>query len=212
MSKTQKILIAVIIFGLCAGIAISIYTNRTPPIEKKYISLPITPPIEVDTSSWKEFKDDKYGVTVKYPEGWTVKTKTIQSNFKPGVTYDISYLILNKAFHTITVTIVNNKFDLHGGRVISNISDYISFPAINTVITRSIIPEQTEIGLQTYLYVCRVQTDVNGRAPEQRALCDDPMLIKNIYIGFGYSLDKGDKFDPNILKEMDEILQHISVK
>ena len=184
-----------------------------PPIETKYIPIPITLPIEMDTSDWKEFKDEKYGISIKYPKSWAITTKTLQADFKPEVTYENFYIILNKAFHTITVRLVSSKFDLSGGgRIVNNISNYMSFTAINTVISRSIIPEQSEEGHQTYLYVCRVQTDANDKVPEQGALCDDPMLIKKIYLGINYTLDKGGAFDPNLLKEMDEILQHISVK
>jgi len=241
MNKTQKILATVIIFGLCASIALSIYLIRTtprfgklstihgepynpntpinndypvtPPIEKKYVSLSITPPIEVDISNWKEFKDDKYGVTVKYPKDWTLKTSISTTTLESGILIKSSHIYLHKNDHIISIDYGNDNLNIPtGGRVISNISDYISFPAINTVITRSIVPDQWEGNGQTYLYVCHIQTDANNKVLEGGASCDESTIINKVDIGISYALDTGKTFDPNILKEMDAILQHISVK
>jgi hypothetical protein len=239
MSKTQKILAAVIISGLCVSIVFSIYSIRTTPrleklsiiqgepytpngeypmaqpIEKKYVTLPIAFPVKVDTSDWKEFKDDKYGLTIKYPDDWKIKTGISTTSLSSGVIVTTNRVQLQKKAHIILIGYneTGNTDILFGGRVIYDISDYISFVINNdNVISRSIIPEQWEGNGQTYLNVCHMQTNIDNKVPKQLASCDSSVRINNVYIGVDFSLDKIDTFDPDILKEMDAILQHISLR
>ena len=87
MSKTQKILVAIIIFGICVSIALLIYSiQTTPKLEKittisgepyhpdSYPSVSASysnstlPSPKNETLTWKVYQDDELGIRISYPE------------------------------------------------------------------------------------------------------------------------------------------------
>ncbi|MFA6295580.1 MAG: PsbP-related protein [Candidatus Paceibacterota bacterium] len=195
MTKIQKIIFAILIIGICAGI--TLYISNTQKNK---------------TANWKTYNNKTYGVSIKYPADWSIKTEVTDGGEISGVPFKQTSVRLMKDSRVLAISLNDGKTNLSGGGIIiNNPSNYISFSAINTTISRSIIIEESEIGHQKYLYVCRMRTDSNN-VNTSGILCDNPILTNNVYFGINYLLDTDDTSDSSIVKEMDAIVQNISIK
>jgi hypothetical protein len=221
VQKSQKILSGVIIatalvFAVVLLWQKSLSSNTTTTLSPATTTTPtasnpdeipliITPPVKVDTSNWKVFRNEEYGVTIKYPEDWQAENTFY---------YGTNSISLHKKDYVIIFTIIDYKEgDLSGGgRIVSDVSGYKTFLINNgkDTISRSTTEDFWEINGQPYIYVCHMQTNQNNLVSKNSALCDEFTKTKKAYLEIIYELSSGDKFDDNLLQEMDSILQNIS--
>jgi|GEM_PF-6245955 len=230
MTKKQKIIFAAIVAVLVLITLVS-FSLRRGEIQnggelrgplKSIIKPPITSAVNFDTSKWKEFDDKKVGIVIKYPESWTIQANTTDVTGSDKTMNKVYSVLLRKQQHTLIIAykIINDHDQNYStSNVVKNDSDFVNFQVGKYIISRSTVPEFEEEGAKS-LRVCQFRAFIKHSIINQGAWCD-PIVTNKATINMAYERnllnsnnerDDNLDFDPSLLKEMDSILQHLTLE
>ena len=76
-----SVVVLIIILAVLAGSGYFVWKNQTS--DNSFTTAP-APTAGVDTSTWKTYRNDKYGFEFRYPPDYILKVKVLASEIPPG--------------------------------------------------------------------------------------------------------------------------------